>query len=424
MIYLLPQNTHNMKLFYSLLFSLTLSITVTGQTEISALFVGNSYTYVNNLPEVIKEIANSKGDVFMHQSHTPGGATLSQHASSISLQNQLLEEEWDYVILQGQSQNPSFPPSQVANDVYPFAESLSNDIRIANTCSKPVFFMTWGRENGDTQNCEFYEPLCTYEGMQERLIESYTEMAEMNNSLLAPVGIAWKNIRATYPTINLYSSDGSHPSKNGTYLSACVFYTLLFNETPFNSYIPDGISPSDAVLIQEVAYNATLENNTDYSLNLEVNASYEIEGEELHLYNLSQNYDTIQWIGISQNLISYEDTLIINIGDFTGDYEISLMASTACTTASLNLLINDLTIYEKEELNYLYPNPSKGIINYKNDQQPLAITVYNSLGECVYKEKKPKANKWDFSHFKEGIYIIEFTLKNDDKKQLKWLKKN
>ena len=413
-----------MKFIYSLLISLTLSITVKGQTEISALFVGNSYTYVNNLPGVIKEIANSNGHQFYHQSHTPGGATFSQHASNSNLQNQLNEEEWDYVILQGQSQNPSFPPNQVASEVYPFAESLCNDIRMANTCSNPLFFMTWGRENGDTQNCQFYEPLCTYEGMQDRLIESYTEMAEMNNSLLAPVGIAWKNLRANYPTINLYSSDGSHPSIHGTYLSACLFYSILFTESPVNSYIPDGITPSDAVLIQEVAYNATLENNTDFSLNLEVNASYEIVGEELHLFNLSQNYDAIQWIGISQNLISSEDSLIINIGDFTGDYEISLIASTACTTSTLNLLINDLSLSDKEEPHHLFPNPSRGILHYNNAQKIQAITVYNSLGECVYDQKMPKDTKWDFSHFKEGIYAIEFTLKNDYKKQLKWLKKN
>ena len=94
--------------------------------------------------------------------------------------------------------------------------------------------MTWGRENGDSQNCASYPPICTYEGMQDRLTESYTEMAQNNESLLAPIGIAWKDIREQHPEINLYSSDGSHPSIQGSYLAACVFYAILFDDSATN----------------------------------------------------------------------------------------------------------------------------------------------------------------------------------------------
>ena len=123
------------------------------QTTKKVLFIGNSYTYVNDLPGIINDIAISKGNTFNHQSHTPGGSTLAQHASNSTVQNLLYSEVWDYVILQDQSQNPSFPPSQVANEVYPYAASLCEDIRQADACSLPVYFMTWGRENGDAQNC-------------------------------------------------------------------------------------------------------------------------------------------------------------------------------------------------------------------------------------------------------------------------------
>ena len=104
----------------------------TAQVEKNALFIGNSYTYVNDLPGLVQEIASSKGNSFIHQSHTPGGSTLSQHATNISVQNLLNTAEWDYVILQDQSQNPSFPPVQVASQVYPYAESLCG-------CSKLYF---------------------------------------------------------------------------------------------------------------------------------------------------------------------------------------------------------------------------------------------------------------------------------------------
>ena len=84
--------------------------------------------------------------------------------------------------------NPRFPPSQVANDVYPYAQQLTDSIRRNTSCGTPLFFMTWGRKNGDASNCAAYPPICTYEGMQQRLRESYMEMAFTNQGRVSPVG--------------------------------------------------------------------------------------------------------------------------------------------------------------------------------------------------------------------------------------------
>ena len=414
-----------MRIIFSLILSILISTISIAQTEKNALFIGNSYTYVNDLPGIIQEIALSKGNIFSHQSHTPGGSTLAQHASNPTVQNLLNAEEWDFVILQDQSQNPSFPPSQVASQVYPYAASLSEDIRQANTCSNPLFFMTWGRENGDAQNCVFYPPLCTYEGMQDRLTESYTEMAEDNNALLAPVGTAWKNIRANYPNIDLYSSDGSHPSIHGSYLAACVFYSVLFNESPINAFIPNNISSADASIIQETAYNSTQENEINFTLVPEAIANYELIGDSIYFYNQSQNFNTIQWIGISQNIISDADPLIVTIGEFTGIYEIELVVSDGCTESSVTIQINDLALEDLETRLSIFPNPSTGILNYKgNNNIVQAISVYNILGICVYKNEENQNTKWDFSYFPEGVYSIELTCENEKKTQLNWIKKN
>jgi hypothetical protein len=414
-----------MKTILSIILTLLVGTTSIAQTTIKTLFVGNSYTYVNDLPGIIQEIALSKGNIFSHQSHTPGGSTLAQHASNSTVQNLLNAEEWDYVILQDQSQNPSFPPNQVATEVYPYAASLCDDIRQVNTCTNPVFFMTWGRENGDAQNCVFYPPLCTYEGMQDRLTESYTEMAEDNNALLAPVGTAWKSIRANYPNIDLYSSDGSHPSIHGSYLAACVFYSVLFNDSPINAFVPTNITSADALILQETAYNTTQENENDFSQTPEAIANYQLIGDSIYFYNQSQNFNSIQWIGISQNIISDADPLIVNIGDFTGLYEIELLVSDDCTESSVIIQINHLALKDIETRQSIFPNPSTGRLNYKgNNNLAQSISVYNTLGVCVYKNEENKNTKWDFSYFPEGIYSIQLTSKNEKTIQLNWIKKN
>ena len=79
-----------------------------GQVEKKVLFIGNSYTYVNNLPDLINQIAIDKGNQLIYETHTPGGSTLSQHASNSNVQYLLETTEWDYVVLLTNQQLPHF----------------------------------------------------------------------------------------------------------------------------------------------------------------------------------------------------------------------------------------------------------------------------------------------------------------------------
>ncbi len=219
----------------------------------SVLFIGNSYTAVNNLPSLTSQLATSLGDSLIIGSNTPGGYTLQGHSTNVTTLGQISLGTWDYVVLQDQSQRPSFPPAQVATDVYPYAEELVTKIRQANQCAEPLFYMTWGRENGDQQNCSSYSPLCTYNGMQERLRTSYIEMADSNSASVSPVGVAWKYTRENYPSINLYANDGSHPSMEGSYLAACVFYASIYKKSPEGASFISTINQQTATTLQEVA---------------------------------------------------------------------------------------------------------------------------------------------------------------------------
>ena len=404
---------------------LLLPLILFSQIEKQVLFIGNSYTYMNGLPELINQIAISKGNSLIYESHTPGGSTLMQHASNSNVQSLLNATEWDYVILQEQSQNPSFPPSQVASQIYPYAESLCEDIREANPCTEPVFFMTWGRENGDSQNCASYPPICTYEGMQDRLTESYTEMAQNNESLLAPIGIAWKNIREQHPEINLYSSDGSHPSIQGSYLAACVFYAILFDDSATNNYTPTNLNINEAQLIQTFTNNAVNNNETDYIRYPEASADYEIIGENLHLFNQSIYHDTIHWVGVSQNITSSEDSLIINLNEFTESYEITLIAANQCFESELLIQINDLKLSTPNNIPIIYPNPSSGILKTNLISiDAKTISVFNNIGLLILQDDFKPSMEWDLSHLSNGIYTVLLTQKNGQQKSFFWIKKN
>ncbi|MCB0764530.1 MAG: hypothetical protein KDB84_07480, partial [Flavobacteriales bacterium] len=93
--------------------------------------------------------------------------------------------------------------------------SLLEDMEDNFECTIPVLYMTWGRENGDAQNCGAYPFMCTYDGMQQALRDNYVYLANWYDAYTAPVGAAWKQVRDTQPLIDLYDADGSHPSVAG-----------------------------------------------------------------------------------------------------------------------------------------------------------------------------------------------------------------
>ena len=176
----------SMKIFISLIL-LVVVYNTNAQTK-RALFLGNSYTNVNNLPQLTSNAALSAGDTLIVDKNTPGGYTLEGHSTNTTSLNKIMQGDWDFVVLQEQSQRPSFPISQVQQDVFPYANQLDSIINAYNSCAETVFYMTWGRKNGDANNCQFWPPVCTYEGMDSLLNLRYMMMADMNDAIASPVG--------------------------------------------------------------------------------------------------------------------------------------------------------------------------------------------------------------------------------------------
>lgn len=196
------------------------------------LFIGNSYTSVNDLPNLVSQIYSAAGETLDYSMSAPGGCTFQQHCN-VSLPY-IQQGGWDYVVLQEQSQLPSFPINQFMQESYPYAQELCSLIRQYNPDVKIVFYMTWGRKNGDPQNGQYYPPLNTYEGMDSLLYARYVMMAQDNDACVSPVGAVWHQIRNQHPEVELYQSDGSHPSYLGSYVAACSFYTFFTGHNPID----------------------------------------------------------------------------------------------------------------------------------------------------------------------------------------------
>eukprot|EP00090_Calanus_glacialis_P001381 TRINITY_DN10982_c0_g1_i5.p1 TRINITY_DN10982_c0_g1~~TRINITY_DN10982_c0_g1_i5.p1 ORF type:complete len:587 (-),score=157.01 TRINITY_DN10982_c0_g1_i5:46-1806(-) len=217
------------------------------------LFLGNSYTYYNDLPGMVRDLANAAGFSASVTSQAPGGQTLGGHVSG-SLGS--ITADLDIVVIQDQSQRPSFPTGYVYYNIIPEANAIVDAIRAKNNCTVPVFFQTWGKRDGDSQNCPTFSEdnwMCTFEGIQNRLTDSYSTFAYLTQpAKVAPAGEGFRNYgnRAA-----LFDGDGSHPSAMGTYLTACAILETIWGVSSVgNSYQPVG----DAAGLQAVAHQAVV----------------------------------------------------------------------------------------------------------------------------------------------------------------------
>ncbi len=219
------------------------------QFNYNVLFLGNSYTGVNNLPQLIHDVALSAGDTLVYDSNTPGGYTLLNHSLDAISKNKIMNGGWDYVVIQGQSQEPITNLNQFNAG----ASALYELIKQYNPCAVTMPYMTWGRKNGDASNCPYFPVMCTYEGMDTTLRDRYLELTESLNGEVSPVSVVWNYLRKNYPNIELYQSDESHPSAAGSYAAACCFYAGVFKKDPALITYDFGLNASDASIIRNAA---------------------------------------------------------------------------------------------------------------------------------------------------------------------------
>lgn len=227
------RNTPNRFLFVGLLFGIFVGSTASSlraqsradsTKPIRILFIGNSYTFFNNLPTTLQSIASAGANPRKLEVGTIliGGATLRSHWND-STRNRIRRGRWDYVVLQDQS----LGPIRSAADFMSYGERFGREIRAA--AARPVLFVTWARKNRPAS--------------QDSLTRSYLTLGRRINALIVPVGPTWAAFQRLNPKVNLYAEDGSHPSPLGSFLAAAVFHQALFGEALPANYSPVGIPP-------------------------------------------------------------------------------------------------------------------------------------------------------------------------------------
>jgi hypothetical protein len=204
-------------LFITIIF-LGLSSQCLAQVEkdsLRILFVGNSYTYVSNMPHLVSLISDSTSVKLVTSKSTAGGATLSDHwngAKGLKSKDAISSGKYDIVVIQGHSMEAIEKQDEFLN----YSKKLSDLVKASG--AKPYLYVTWAR-----QKVPQY---------QETITETYRLASRQNDCGLIMVGEAWKLARTLRPDIQLFTMDGSHQSDLGAYLTALVFVGNLSGEIP------------------------------------------------------------------------------------------------------------------------------------------------------------------------------------------------
>jgi len=220
------------------------------------LFIGNSYTAVNDLPAIFGAIIKNIGNpVPVITAVTPGGQNFKGHLAYAATQAAINAGDWDVVVLQDQSQEPAFAEIDAQNraDMVQGAAELCRRIRLKSPNARIFFYETWARHANYWTNNQQRDEGANPREMQARLRKWYGVVAQTNHASVAPVGDAWEYAYSVPNSTRLHASDNSHPVYAGSYLAGLIFYSKIYGVTLPNITWNGSLSASVAQQMQVVA---------------------------------------------------------------------------------------------------------------------------------------------------------------------------
>ena len=366
---------------------------LSAQDSISVLFIGNSYTYVNDLPATLGSLAASLGKEITMDSKANGGYTFQNHTNDPLTYTKIHSKPWDVVVIQGQSQEPSFPDTQVDSQTLPYAVKLSDSIWANNACSNVMYYMTWGRQNGDPQ----WVGINTFEKMNTRLYDAYMRMADSSDrAMVSPVGRVWAYVRENHPAINLYNADESHPSTEGTYLAACTFYAALFQQSPVGSNYYGGLSAATAGILQNAAAAVVLDSLDHFHLHAvaeptQANFSLVQSGETIQLTNTSSRATAFTWdFGDGQTAAT--ENAQHTFGS-SGNYMVQLIASSVCNSDTLSIPVDVTSLGIAEaDFHAVKMKTSDEWFELTASETGFSAVVFSVDGKCLIQKQDLNGN--------------------------------
>lgn len=174
------------------------------------LFIGNSHTYYNDMPQMFAEICAENDTPVEVTMLTHGGKGWDFHVNEPEICFNIRYGNYDAVVLQ-HSAHPM-------GDLTVMAEAGKQLISwVKEAGARPILYMTWTTKlDGPSA--------------QPDMSRAYLNLQKETGCELAPVGEKWWQFHAQNPEIELYAEDGQHASPAGSRLAAKVIASVYLNK--------------------------------------------------------------------------------------------------------------------------------------------------------------------------------------------------
>ena len=191
--------------------------------EYNVLFIGNSFTYFNDMPTIVNKIASDAGvSIKMNtMMYATGAHTLLEDCDyndslGRKIQDDLKVNQYTDIILQDKSNYPYNHYNEFCDGI----EGMKNIIEKSQQNARISLYETWGYNS---------ESLTKPIPEMEALIRNNTKLAarKFGGLNICYVGEAFTYIYENYSSYNLFGSDNKHPNYLGSYLAALVFVSSL-----------------------------------------------------------------------------------------------------------------------------------------------------------------------------------------------------
>ncbi|KAF5031550.1 hypothetical protein DSECCO2_626610 [anaerobic digester metagenome] len=367
------------------------------------LFIGNSITYYNDMPQTFEDIANSLGDTTEMTMYAPGGTGFVNHVSDPAVFNYFRMGCWDYIVLQpGSNESPGY--SYPIDTTLLRARILLDSIYRYNPCAQVLYYEisygVWGNSASD---------LTTYNNTMDLIVGNLTYLADSTRTFFAPAGEAFRTAWNNNQNDMLWMAYGDiHPNAKGSYMAACTFYSAIFQKPSHGTPVLSTLTAAAADSVQLLCDSIVLNHLADWRINVYdqiTDFSWTVQSDTVFFTNLSANTDSLIWY-FGDDMFSYQQNPVHEYS-YSGTFTVELVTwSHGCQqihTEVIDVTVSGTDASDNELAGIdVWPNPASDYIYIGTDKNCLC-EILDESGKTVLLQT---GNSICVSELTAGWYLV------------------
>ncbi len=373
------------------------------------LFIGNSFTYYNAMPSIVKAIADSARLPVVTGMHAPGGVSVGDiaqgnmaHMNNPALFSLIRSKKWDVAVIQDNQgrfvrDSAQFPSSSLVVQGH---LNIMDSVKANNSCAKIVLFGGWAWKNG--------MPPYGNTGIESirRILVNYRVLNDTMKETISPIGEAWIRAVQHLPVVDLWDTDEAHPSYSGSYLTAAILFSTLF-DLPTRTITCNGnLSAAQAYALRAVADTSFfgLEDHARYNLGA---ISRVVIQNNSGVLTVPGTYVAHTWYKNGVLVGTAPAQTLTGAGNYTALLRETdgCLVKTCTFEAPLGTALNEQTGSAPLSI---YPNPVEQGWCYLRGSAGSNITLYDLYGhvQTVGIEGMGDDLVLDLRHLQSGVYLL------------------